>query len=140
MVSLRGVADAYMRDRQLKDSSKGEIERHVTTTFEPWLKKPVASISREAVTKRFNEIKNHGLRGNGPASAQANQSFSVLRALIINYAIRKYRKPDGSAIITDHPVEVLHKKWATIKASRVPDKRVSAVWLPTAIDRHQRHI
>lgn len=129
-VSLRDVADAYKRDRQLKDSSKAEIERHVTTTFEAWLKKPVASISREAVTKRFNEIKNHGLRGDGPAPAQANQGFSILRALM-NYAIREYRKPDGSAIITDNPVEVLHKKWATIKAktTRIPDKKVGAVWL-----------
>lgn len=32
-VSLRDVADAYKRDRPLKESSKGEIERHVTTTF-----------------------------------------------------------------------------------------------------------
>lgn len=129
-VSLRDVADAYKRDRQLKESSKAEIERHVTTTFEAWLKKPVASISREAVTKRFNEIKNHGLRGDGPAPAQANQGFSILRALM-NYAIREYRKPDGSAIITDNPVEVLHKKWATIKAktTRIPDKKVGAVWL-----------
>lgn len=129
-VSLRDVADAYKRDRQLKDSSKAEIERHVTTTFEAWLKKPVASISREAVTKRFNEIKNHGLRGDGPAPAQANQGFSILRALM-NYAIREYRKPDGSAIIADNPVEVLHKKWATIKAktTRIPDKKVGAVWL-----------
>lgn len=128
-VSLRDVADAYKRDRQLKESSKAEIERHVTTTFEAWLKKPVASISREAVTKRFNEIKNHGLRGDGPAPAQANQGFSILRALI-NYAIREYRKPDGSAIISDNPVEVLHKKWAPIKAktSRIPDKKVGAVW------------
>lgn len=128
-VSLRDVADAYKRDRQLKDSSKAEIERHVTTTFEAWLKKPVASISRESVTKRFNEIKNHGLRGDGPAPAQANQGFSILRALI-NYAIREYRKPDGSAILTDNPVEVLHKKWAPIKAktSRIPEKKVGAVW------------
>lgn len=128
-VSLRDVADAYKRDRQLKDSSKAEIERHVTTTFEAWLKKPVSSISREAVTKRFNEIKNHGLRGDGPAPAQANQGFSILRALI-NYAIREYRKPDGSAILTDNPVEVLHKKWAPIKAktSRIPEKKVGAVW------------
>lgn len=128
-VSLRDVADAYKRDRQLKDSSKAEIERHVTTTFEAWLKKPVSSISREAVTKRFNEIKNHGLRGDGPAPAQANQGFAILRALI-NYAIREYRKPDGSAILTDNPVEVLHKKWAPIKAktSRIPEKKVGAVW------------
>ena len=101
----------------------------MTTTFEAWLKKPVSSISREAVTKRFNEIKNHGLRGDGPAPAQANQGFSILRALI-NYAIREYRKPDGSAILTDNPVEVLHKKWAPIKAktSRIPEKKVGAVW------------
>lgn len=128
-VSLRDVADAYKRDRPLKDSSKAEIERHVTTTFEAWLKKPMASITREAVTKRFNEIKNHGLRGDGPAPAQANQGFSVLRALF-NYAIREYRRPDGTAIIKDNPVEVLHKKWAPIKAktTRIPDSKVGAVW------------
>ena len=128
-VCLRDVADAYKRDRPLKDSSKAEIERHVTTTFEAWLKKPMASITREAVTKRFNEIKNHGLRGDGPAPAQANQGFSVLRALF-NYAIREYRRPDGTAIIKDNPVEVLHKKWATIKAktTRIPDSKVGAVW------------
>lgn len=63
-VTLRVVADAYKRDRQLKDSSKAEIERHVTTTFETWLRKPVAGISRDMVTKRFNEIKTNGLRGN----------------------------------------------------------------------------
>lgn len=129
-VTLRDVADAYKRDRPLKESSKAEIERHVTTTFEAWLKKPMTSITREMVTKRFNEIKNHGLRGDGPAPAQANQGFSVLRALF-NYAIREYRRPDGTAIIKDNPVEVLHKKWAPIKArtTRIPDSKVGAVWL-----------
>jgi integrase len=128
-VTLREVADAYMRDRPLKESSKGEIERHVTTTFAAWLHKPVSTISRDAVTKRFNEIKNHGLRGNRPAPAQANQGFAVLRALI-NYAIREYRKPDGSAMLADNPVDVLHKKWVPIqpRKSRVPDAKMAAVW------------
>lgn len=128
-VTLRTVADAYKRDRPLKESSKAEIERHVTTTFETWLNKPISTITREAVTKRFNEIKTKGLRGNGPAPAQANQAFAILRALI-NYAIREYRKPDGSAIITDNPIEVLYKKWNPIKprTSRVPDNKVGAVW------------
>lgn len=128
-ITLREVADNYLRDRPLKESSKGEIERHVTTTFEAWLKKPIASITREAVTKRFNEIKTKGLRGDGPAPAQANQGFSVLRALI-NYAIREYRKPDGSPVLTDNPVDVLYKKWATIKprTSRIPDRKVGAAW------------
>lgn len=128
-VTLRDVADAYKRDRPLKDSSKAEIERHVTTTFEAWLKKPMSSITREAVTKRFNEVKTNGTTGSGPAPAQANQGFSVLRALF-NYAIREYRRPDGTAIIKDNPVEVLHKKWAPIKAktTRIPDSKVGAVW------------
>lgn len=128
-VTLRHVADAYKRDRPLKESSKSEIERHVTTTFDAWLKKPITSITREAVTKRFNEMKTKGLRGNGPAPAQANQSFAVLRALF-NYAIREYRKPDGTAIITDNPVEVLYKKWTPLKprTSRIPENKAGAVW------------
>lgn len=128
-VSLRTVADGYMRDRPLKDTSKAEIERHVTTTFEAWLNKPVASITREAVTKRFNEIKNHGLRGKAAAPAQANQAFAILRALI-NYAVREYRKPDGSPVLVDNPVEVLHKKWTPLqpRKTRIPDAKVGAVW------------
>lgn len=128
-VMLRQVADSYLRDRPLKESSKGEIERHVITTFEAWLNKPVASITREAVTKRFNEIRLHGLRGKSPAPAQANQGFAILRALI-NYAIREYRKPDGSPVLTDNPVDVLYKKWAPIKprTSRIPDTKVGEAW------------
>ncbi len=128
-VTLRDVADGYKRDRPLKDSSKSEIERHVTTTFKAWEHKPLKDINREAVTKRFNEIKTKGTTGNGPAPAQANQAFAVLRALF-NYAIREYREPDGSPVLTDNPVDVLYKKWAPLKprTSRVPDSKVGAVW------------
>jgi Site-specific recombinase XerD len=128
-VTLRQVADAYLRDRPLKDSSKEAIERHVVTTFAAWQKKPVASINREMVTKRFNEIKTKGTTGNGPAPGQANQGFSVLRALI-NYAIREYRKPDGSPVIADNPVDVLYKKWVPLKprVTRIPDSKIGAVW------------
>lgn len=128
-ITLRDVADGYKRDRPLKESSKAEIERHVSTTFEAWLKKPFKDINREAVTKRFNEIKTKGTTGNGPAPAQANQAFAVLRALF-NYAIREYREPDGSPVLTDNPVDVLYKKWTPLKprTSRVPDGKVGAVW------------
>lgn len=128
-VTLRQVADAYKRDRPLKECSRGEIERHVTTTFQQWLGRPISSITRDAVTKRFNEMKTGGLRGKAPAPAQANQAFSVLRALF-NYAIREYRKPDGSPLLTDNPVEVLYKKWTPLKprTSRIPDAKVGDVW------------
>lgn len=128
-VTLRDVADGYKRDRPLKESSRSEIERHVTTTFEAWLNKPLKEITREMVTKRFNEMKTKGLRGDKPAPAQANQAFSVLRAMF-NYAIREYREPDGTPVLTDNPVDVLHKKWAPLKprTSRIPDSKVGAVW------------
>jgi integrase len=128
-VTLREVADAYKRDRLLKESSKAEIERHVTTTFAAWLNKPIANIGRDAVTKRFNEIKTCGLRGKGPAPSQANQAFAILRALF-NFAIREYRKQDGSPVITDNPIDVLYKKWSLMKprTSRIPESKVRAVW------------
>lgn len=128
-VTLRDVTDAYLRDRDLKASSKHEIERHVTTTFAAWANKPIKSITREMVTKRFNEVKAKGTTGKGPAPAQANQSHAILRALI-NYAIREYREPDGTAIIRDNPVDVLYKKWAKIepRTRRIPDKKVGEVW------------
>lgn len=128
-ITLREVANHYLRDRPLKERSRNEIERHVTTTFSSWQNKPLASISRDAVTARFNEMKTLGLHGNRPAPAQANQGFSVLRALF-NYAIREYRKPCGSPVITDNPCDVLFKKWAQVKprTTRIPDTKIGAVW------------
>lgn len=137
-ISLRDVADAYLRDRPLKDSSKSEIERHVTTTFAGWLTKPIASITREAVTKRFNEIKLFGLHGDRPAPSQANQGFAILRALF-NFAIREYRKSDGTPAIADNPTEVLYKKWVPLKprTGRIPDTKVGIVW--TALQHMREH-
>jgi integrase len=139
-VTLGEVAEAYLRDRALKESSKGEIRRHVATTFAAWQAKPIAAINREAVTKRFNEMKTKGLRGEAPAPSQANQGFAILRALI-NYAIREYRKPDGSPLLTDNPVDVLYKKWAPMKprTSRIPDSKVGAVWSMLRQSREAAH-
>jgi integrase len=128
-VTLRQVADSYYRDRTLKDSSKGEIERHLTTTFSSWLNRPIANINREMVTTRFNTIRATGTTGRGPAPAQANQGFSILRALI-NYAIREHRKPDGTRIIADNPTDVLYGKWTKLKPrkGRIPDNKLGAVY------------
>lgn len=128
-VTLRQVADGYYRDRTLKESSKIEIERHVTTSFKAWEHRSIISITRDMVTARFNEIKANGTTGKGPAPGQANQACSVLRALI-NYAIREHRKPDGSPIIPDNPCDVLHKKWVALKPrkGRIPDNKLGAVY------------
>jgi integrase len=129
-ITLRQVADAYKRDRQLKDSTKGEIERHVTTTFEAWLNKPLLAVTRADVTERYNEMRDRGLRGKGPAPGQANQAFAVLRAMF-NYAINEYREADGKALFTDNPCDVLKKKIVRLQPRKrcIPSNKIGAVWV-----------
>ncbi|KVD87224.1 hypothetical protein WS63_18480 [Burkholderia stagnalis] len=130
-VTLRQVADTYMaRLGKLKDSSKAEIERHVSTSFKAWEQKPIASITEEDCRKRYREILTKGTTGRGqPTPAQANQAFSVLRALI-NFASRRYKKHDGSLLVLRNPVVALKDDWVDLKprTSRVPDNKVGAVW------------
>jgi integrase len=129
-VTLRTVADEYMaRPGKLKQSSKDEIERHVTTTFEAWLHKPIASITEDDCRRRYREMLTRGLRGKGPAPGQANQGFSVLKALI-NYATRNYRKTDGTPIIRHNPTTALRDDWVTLpeRKTRIPESKIGAVW------------
>lgn len=129
-VKLQQVADAYVdRPGKLKESSKSEITRHVATTFAAWKDKPVTGITEDDVRKRYREMLMRGLRGKGAAPGQANQAFSVLRALI-NFAGRQHRQADGTPLIVHNPVSALKDDWIVLKprTSRVPDGRIGAVW------------
>lgn len=129
-VTLRQVADAYMgRPGKLKDSSKSEIERHVTTTFEAWQHKPITGITEDDCRKRYNEILTKGLRGKAPAPGQAVQAFSVLRALI-NFAGRQYKKHDGTPLVLHNPVSALKDDWVTLpeRKTRIPESKIGPVW------------
>jgi integrase len=128
-VTLAEVGADYVLRRDLKESSKRTIERHLKTTFATWASKAVASITEEDCRKRYRELASKGLRGNGPAPGQANQGFSVLRALI-NFAARQYKRADGSRIILYNPVEGLEDDWKQLKprSTRIPDTKIGAVW------------
>ena len=129
-VTLRTVATEYMnRPGKLKESSKGEIDRHVTTTFTAWQNKPIGSITEDDVRKRYREMLTKGLRGKAPAPGQAAQCMSVLRALI-NFAMRRYKRADGTPLILNNPVDALKDDWVQLqpRTSRIPDNRVGAVW------------
>ena len=69
-----------------------------------------------------------GTTGKGPAPAQANQAFSVLRALI-NYAGRQYKKHDGTPLILHNPVGALKDDWTELqpRTSDIDEKKVGAV-------------
>lgn len=129
-VTLRQVADAYMeRPGKLKDSSKTEIERHVSTTFKAWEKQPIANITEDDCRKRYREVTMKGTTGKGPAPAQANQAFSILRALI-NFASRRYRRQDGTPLILHNPVGALKDDWIVLqpRTSDINEKKVGTVW------------
>lgn len=123
-VTLRKVAEAYVaRPGKLKESSKGEIERHVATTFEAWADKPINAITEDDCRKRYHELLTKGLRGKAPAPGQANQAFSVLRALI-NYAARQYK------VVTHNPVGALKDHWVQLqpRTTFIDSNKVGAVW------------
>ncbi|MFL6725053.1 MAG: tyrosine-type recombinase/integrase [Sphingomicrobium sp.] len=108
-VTLRQVADAYFaRPGMLKESTKTEMERHVSKVFEAWEHKPIASITPADCRKRYEELATKGLRGNGPAPTQAAIALVTLRTLI-NWAMNEYARLDGKPIIDHNPVAILKK-------------------------------
>jgi integrase len=129
-VTLSDVADAYVaRPGKLKASSKATVERHIATTFQAWADKPIAGIREDDVRKRYREMATKGLRGNGPAPGQANQSMAILRALI-NFAGRQYKRADGTRLVSHNPVDALKDDWVELKPRTrdIDTKKVGAVW------------
>lgn len=130
-VTLREVADAYFaRPGKLKPSTQGEMDRHVSRVFAKWEHRPIASITEDEVRKRHRELAKGGLNGDRPAPGSANISMVTLRTLI-NFAMRQYRRADGSPVIVRNPVDVLRDHWAPMgnRTKRYIEKgKVGDVW------------
>lgn len=143
-VTLRNVADEYMaRPGKLKDSSKEQIERHVTTTFEAYEHRPILDISEDYCRKRYRAMLTGGLHGDREQGSpgQANQAFSILRALL-NFAMRRYKRTDGSPLITHNPVAALRDDWVTLKErdTYIPVAKIGAVMNMLTAAREQAYI
>lgn len=122
--TLRDVVDKYLEDRRdLKASSRADIEKHLQKSFASWADRPFVEITRDKVLDRFRELSDR-------SPSQANQAFRVLRALM-NYARAKYR-PGDSLIMPENPVRVLSdaKVWNRIQArsGRIPTGKVGVAW------------
>ncbi len=130
-LTLRQVADAYFaRPGKLKESTRTEMDRHISKVFTKWENRPIASITEDEVRKRHRELAQGGLHGKKAAPGTANLSMVTLRSLI-NFAMRQYRRADGSPIIARNPVEVLRDHWAPMgtRTKRYIDKaKVGEVW------------
>jgi len=123
-VTLRKVVEGYLEDRRdLKPSSRADIQKHLEKSFGAWADRSFLEITREGVLERFRELSDR-------SAAQANQAFRVLRALL-NYARGKHRHRD-KPILLENPVKVLSdtKNWNRVKSrsGRIPTDRIGAAW------------
>ena len=123
-LTLRDIADKYIEARrELKETSKADIEKHINKSFSDWAKRPAVEINRDKVAKRFTELTDK-------SPAQANQAFRILRALL-NFARGAYHH-DGHSIIIENPVSVLKdtKVWNTVgaRSGRIPTNKIGAAW------------
>lgn len=107
-VTLRDVAEDYIENKRRKsdgkplaDRSKADIRRHLRASFDGWADKPIASIDRDKVARKYKELA-------GRSHAQANQAMRIMSALV-NYARGRHRGPSGELIIADNPVAVIHE-------------------------------
>lgn len=122
--TLRDIANDYIAERrELKESSKADIRKHLKGAFAKWADRPAILITRDKVAKRFTELSDRG-------PAQANQAFRVLRALF-NYARGKYRHDDES-LFEQNPVDILSdtKIWNTVRprSGRIPMDKIGLSW------------
>lgn len=123
-LTLRDIADKYLKARrELKETSKADIEKHINKSFSDWANRPAVEINRDKVAKRFTELTDK-------SPAQANQAFRILRALL-NFARGAYHH-DGHSIIIENPVSVLKdtKVWNTVgaRSGRIPTNKIGAAW------------
>lgn len=129
-VTLADVTEDYLSNRRrkdgkpLKERTQADIRYHLKTTFPDWSDKPVVSITREMIQKRYAKRAK-------ASPAQANQSMRVLSA-IINYAAATYRTPDGARIIADNPVHVLREssmlRSVEARKNHVPLEKIGLWW------------
>ncbi len=128
--TLSSVAENYKANKKtreghpLKDSTKGDIDKHIKGIFSNWADKPIAMITREKVISKYREAAKS-------STAQANQAFRILRALY-NWARATTKERDGNPILPENPVQALNDlgQWGHVptRKTRIPDAQIGHAW------------
>ena len=137
-VTLREVMENYVNlPGKLKPTTVREYRRTVEVTLAKWADLQIGNISREMVLMRHQQIADHGLEGKtrNPgkgAPSSANSAMVCLRKLL-NYAMGRYRRADGSPFITSNPVDAMseagHWRKDNDRSKRsIPDDLVGEAW------------
>ncbi|MBT6902153.1 MAG: DUF4102 domain-containing protein, partial [Nitrospina sp.] len=109
-ITLEKAFQDFVEVRSLKPTTFREYNRAIKSTFKDWRKKPLVSISKDMVARRFQKVSTKS----GPALA--NLEFRFLRALL-NFGKGQYENSKGEPLIIVNPVSRLSetKAWHRIK-------------------------
>ncbi len=101
-LSLETLFEGYTKGDRLKPNTLRNYREVIFFYLSDWLQKPVASISKQMVEKRFYQIRDKGISGGKPTYSQATKTMRILSALM-NYAM-------ADELIESNPVQVLKLK------------------------------
>lgn len=114
--------------KSLKPRTRSDMLNAMDQAFEDWKKRPLASITRDMVQKRYQlRVKS--------SVARTNLAFRYLRA-VINSAMATYRDSEGRPVLIDNPVRVLSEasKWHGIEAkTSVLSPDDLKTWVPAVL-------
>ena len=137
-MTLREMTDAYLKSRRsdpkrpMKQSSADEVNRHIDKTFAEWRDKPLKDIKRAAVQERYEQMRDHGLRGKRPAPGAAAQSLSILNS-VFRFACSRYWKDDDDTPLFTNPCTKVIENYSRAlslepRDTRIPLDKVGAAW------------
>ena len=109
-ITLEKSFHDFVEVRSLKPITFREYNRAMKKTFKDWQTKPVNSITKDMVMRKFRKVSSES----GPALA--NLEFRFLRALM-NFAMGQYENSKGKPLVSVNPVSRLSetKAWHRIK-------------------------
>jgi len=98
------LAEAFRDFKQARKNLKPKTltgyQQHLEHYLSAWMNKPITQITKQAVSKRHQQI------GAGGTQAQANAVFRTLKA-VLNFARHHYEDGKGETLLPYNPVEVL---------------------------------
>ncbi len=110
--TLEQVFAEFKKTRtQLKPRTLYDYERLLETAFADWMRRPLAAITKDMVTRR------HGELGQASGEAYANLAMRVLRS-IFNFALAHFEDGFGQPIFTENPVMKLTRTRAWFRSER----------------------
>lgn len=129
-VTLHEALETYLsKNRQIKDSTKANYRRMISTVLKKYLNEPLHKLDRDAVTAIHTSYSEQ-------APSVANSAMRVLRA-VFNFANGEYRDENKQSLFPDNPTKELSRLKAWNKLQRrktLIRKHQMPMWFSAVLD------